>query len=299
MRFLNKIIFINSAHIRYGEVELDGNVHFTGTQGVGKTTLLRALLFFYNADKNKLGLRKQNQSTFDDYYVPTPESYIIYEVARGDGDHPFCVMLFRHHNRAAYRFIDAAFEKEWLIDSLGVVASDPVTVRQRIQARGIDFSNIIERYNQYLDIIYGNREARLQKDLLKYYLLRSTKYHNVTRIIQNVFLNERVDADFIKNTIINSISGDNEQLSIDLNFFRTKLVNFTDELRDLSLWTAKNRHGINETRRDADLIIKTAHDISASEFSFRQHCGMLNHARYRAESDIPCCKVKSQKRKVR
>lgn len=296
MRFLNKIIFINSAHIRYGEVALDGNVHFTGTQGVGKTTLLRAILFFYNADKNKLGLRKQNQCSFDDYYVPTPESYIIYEVARGDSEHPFCVILFRHHNRAAFRFVDAAFDRNWLIDSLGVVASDPVAVRQRIQARGIDFSNIIERYTQYLDIIYGNREARMQKDLLKYYLLRSKKYLNITRIIQNVFLNERVDADFIKDTIINSISGENEELSIDLNFFRTKLVNFTDELRDLSLWTTKNRHGINETRRDADLIIKIAHDISASEFSLRQHCGMLNHARYRAKSDIPVLHSKITKK---
>ncbi|MUU05189.1 MAG: hypothetical protein EP150_09460 [Prevotella copri] len=46
MRALRKIIFVNSAHIRYAEVRLDGNVHFIGTQGVGKSTLLRAILFF-------------------------------------------------------------------------------------------------------------------------------------------------------------------------------------------------------------------------------------------------------------
>lgn len=45
MRALRKIIFVNSAHIRYAEVRLDGNVHFIGTQGVGKSTLLRAILF--------------------------------------------------------------------------------------------------------------------------------------------------------------------------------------------------------------------------------------------------------------
>lgn len=50
MRHLNKIIFINSANIPYAEVMVDGNVHFAGTQGVGKSTVLRALLFFYNAD---------------------------------------------------------------------------------------------------------------------------------------------------------------------------------------------------------------------------------------------------------
>lgn len=44
MKYLNKIIFINSANIPYAEISVDGNVHFTGTQGVGKSTVLRALL---------------------------------------------------------------------------------------------------------------------------------------------------------------------------------------------------------------------------------------------------------------
>lgn len=61
MKYLNRIIFINSANIPYAEISVDGNVHFTGTQGVGKSTVLRALLFFYNADKHKLGIQ-QGQS---------------------------------------------------------------------------------------------------------------------------------------------------------------------------------------------------------------------------------------------
>ena len=56
MKCLNKIVFINSANIPYAEISVDGNVHFTGTQGVGKSTILRALLFFYNADKHRLGI---------------------------------------------------------------------------------------------------------------------------------------------------------------------------------------------------------------------------------------------------
>lgn len=63
MRYLNKIIFLNSAHIPYAEVKLDGNVHFIGTQGVGKSTLLRAILFFYNADKLRLGIPKEKKAS--------------------------------------------------------------------------------------------------------------------------------------------------------------------------------------------------------------------------------------------
>ncbi len=297
MRSLTKIVFINSAHIRYGEVALDGNIHFTGTQGVGKTTLLRALLFFYNARKDKLGIRNQGQRSFDDYYVPTPSSYIVYEVSRGEEQPPFCVILFRRHNKAAFRFVDAAFDRGWIIDDLGVVASDPLTVRQRIQDKGIDLSIIIERYNHYLDILYGNRTAKISKDLLKYYLLKSPQYQNIPRIIQNVFLNERVDAGFIKDTIISSISDDDAEIAVDLNFFRSKLVNFSDELKDISLWTQKNKQGIVETRRDADNIIEIAHKISAGEFSMREQCGMLVYSRTKAERNLPILKSKIEKKR--
>ena len=89
MRALRKIIFVNSAHIRYAEVRLDGNVHFIGTQGVGKSTLLRAILFFYNADKLHLGIPKEMKS-YDEFYLPHANSYIVYEVEHEHG--PFCVL---------------------------------------------------------------------------------------------------------------------------------------------------------------------------------------------------------------
>ena len=81
MRYLNKVIFLNSAHIPYAEIRVDGNVHFIGTQGVGKSTLLRAILFFYNADKLHLGIPKEKQN-FDAFYLPYANSYIVYEVVR-------------------------------------------------------------------------------------------------------------------------------------------------------------------------------------------------------------------------
>ena len=88
MRFLNKVIFINSATIPYAEVMVDGNVHLIGTQGVGKSTLLRAVLFFYNADTLKLGISKEKKN-FAEYYFPFQNSYLVYEVNRETS--PFCI----------------------------------------------------------------------------------------------------------------------------------------------------------------------------------------------------------------
>ena len=62
MRYLNKIIFINSAHVPYAEIKLDGNVHFIGTQGVGKSTLLRSILFFYNVDTTNDSLSRRMEA---------------------------------------------------------------------------------------------------------------------------------------------------------------------------------------------------------------------------------------------
>ena len=67
MRYLNRIILINSAQVKYAEINLDGNIHFIGTQGAGKSTALRAILFFYNADTLKLGIAKEKKS-YADYY---------------------------------------------------------------------------------------------------------------------------------------------------------------------------------------------------------------------------------------
>ncbi|NME71918.1 ATP-binding protein, partial [Flammeovirga aprica] len=84
MRTLNKVILIHCANIPYAEIELDSNCHFGGTQGVGKSTILRTLLFFYNADTKKLGIKRE-QTRFVDWYLKNDNSYIIYEVATERG----------------------------------------------------------------------------------------------------------------------------------------------------------------------------------------------------------------------
>lgn len=286
MKYLSRIIFINSANIRSTAVMLDGNVHFTGTQGVGKSTLLRAILFFYNADKSHLGIRRQGQRDFDQFYLPRPTSYIIYEVTRGEGQPPFSVIVFKHRNNAAFRFVDAAFQENWLIDDKGNVTSDPLLVRQRIQQQGIHISNIIDRYEQYRDIIYGNSHSRMPRDMRRYCILESTQYHNIPRVIQNVFLNERVDADFIKDTIIRSMSGD-EQMRMDLRFYRSQLADFRQEYEDIQQWTKKNRQGEVEVLNTANSLIDTSHNIQAKEIQVREECGSLNFAMQNAESFIP------------
>ena len=157
MRYLNKIVFINSAHVPYAEIKLDGNVHFIGTQGVGKSTLLRAILFFYNVDKGKLGIRTQDkQKSYDEFYFPYPNSYIIYEVCRETGI--FFVMTFLSRGRAAFRIVDCPYDRRFFVEEDGSVRYEWGRISEQIGTR-VFKSNIIRGYEEFRDIAKSDEDV--------------------------------------------------------------------------------------------------------------------------------------------
>lgn len=158
MRYLNKIVFINSARIQYAEIQIDGNVHFIGTQGVGKSTALRALLFFYNADKTKLGISKEKKS-FDEYYFPYLNSYIIYEVTIDDAS--YCVLAFRSQGRVCFRFLGTGYKKEYFISPEGKAYEEWDQIRDALGSF-VYKSRRVETYEEYRDIIFGNNRGFLR-----------------------------------------------------------------------------------------------------------------------------------------
>jgi hypothetical protein len=255
MKYLNKIIFINSADksLRYAEVNLDGNVHFIGTQGVGKSALLRAILFFYNADKQKLGIprdKNPNVKTFDDYYFPFQNSYIVYEVKTETG--VFCVLAFKSQGRVAFRFFDSAYDKAFFLDNEGKAFESWDKIRNNF-GRNIGYTKIINSYEEYRNILYGNNKG-LSAEFRKYALLESRQYQNIPRTITNVFLNAKLDAEFVKETIIKSLN--EEEIKIDLEIYKSHLKEFETELGDIQKWTERNRSGENVIEKQADNVSK-------------------------------------------
>lgn len=281
MRYLNKIIFLNSAHIPYAEVKLDGNVHFTGTQGVGKSTLLRALLFFYNADKLRLGIPKEKKS-FDAFYFPYPNSYIVYEVMRENG--AYCVLALKNQGRVMFRFIDAPFDSKWFIDERKQVYGEWSMIREQVGKKR-DISSLVSSYEMYRDIIFGNNRRLELQPFRKYAIVESAKYQNIPRTIQNVFLNTKLDADFIKNTIIRSMS--DEDNCIDLNFYREQIKEFEQEYKDVSLWTKKEKNGEVQVRRMADKVIDAYRTLLNNRRLIGEGRRELNYAERVAQQLLP------------
>lgn len=227
MRYLSKIVFINSAQIRYAEINLNGNVHFIGTQGVGKSTLLRAILFFYNADTLGLGIPKQKIS-YTDYYFSNSNSYIVYEVTRDDGR--FCVVSYKSQHKVCFRFFDGEYKQEYFISDNGNVPESWEGIARRLDASKVFYTKRrIEEHKEYRDILYGNHDGK-KNELKRYSVLESRDYQHVPKTIQNVFLNSKMEAEFIKQTIIMSLEND---FTIDLKQHAHHLNGFETQLADI------------------------------------------------------------------
>ncbi len=293
MRHLNKIIFLNSANIPYAEVMLDGNVHFAGTQGVGKSTVLRALLFFYNADKMRLGIQ-QGQKSFEEFYFKYSNSYIVYEVKAEHGF--YCIFLHRSQGKAVFRFIDAPYQKKWFVSDDGRVESDWIRIRERIGNR-VDISAKIDTYDFYRNIIFGNTHDRSHR-YDKYAIVESSKYQNIPRSIQNVFLNSKLDADFVKNTIIQSMTEVED--TIRLSDYRHLVADFEKEFDEIDCWYRKNGNGEVVVRTKANKVITVYRLLIALEYDMRQTWHQLNFVVAHTREQMPLMEdgIRSLKEKL-
>ena len=280
MRHLNRIVFLNSANIPYAEVMLDGNVHFAGTQGVGKSTVLRALLFFYNADKMRLGIQS-GQKTFEEFYFKYSNSYIVYEVRTEHS--AYSILLSRSQGKIVYRFIDSPYKKEWLVGKDGRVESDWIKVRERIGAN-VDISAKIDTYELYRNIIFGNTHDRSHR-FDKYALVESAKYQNIPRSIQNVFLNSKLDADFVKTTIIQSMTDTEDAIS--LSTYRHLVADFEREFDEIDCWYKKDANGEVVVRTKAQKVVDTYRLLMALDYELEQTWHKLNYAVAHTREQMP------------
>ena len=115
--------------------------------------------------------------------------------------------------------------------------------------RKVYYSRKIEKYEEYRNIIFGNNKG-LPPEFRKFAITESSQYQNIPRTIQNVFLNSKLEASFIKDTIIMSLSEENA--TIDLSQYADHLKGFEEEYKDISLWHAKDRNGNVLVRKQAE-----------------------------------------------
>ena len=167
------------------------------------------------------------------------------------------------------------------------VLSDWVKIRERID-KNVAVSARIESGVMFKDIIFGNTHDH---KYTRYALVQSPHYQNIPRSIQNVFLNTKLDADFVKDTIIQSMT--DEDLPIDLQSYRRLVTDFEREYDEIDCWFRQSRDGSYPVRQQALKIAEQGRTIVALDQQLADIWHMLNYAVAYSEEHIPLWEAKA------
>ncbi|BDD09246.1 ATP-binding protein [Fulvitalea axinellae] len=234
-RHLNRIVMINSASVPYGEVELDGNIHFVGSNGFGKTTVLRAILFFYNpsVDKRALGIR-EDQKSFSGYYFAEDGSYMLYEVNMETG--PYTIIVYKKGGKLHFRFIDSPYDKNLFLTDYKADSQEKIW--KRLEEKGINFSDELQRYADFRNVLYGSTG---NKALKKYSIFQTKeginkrRTANIPQLISNIFRTSKLDSRHIKKSIIDAVF-EQDIRPLDLSTLERQLAKFRVDYRDMDAY---------------------------------------------------------------
>lgn len=284
-RILNRIVEINIANVKYADIELCGNTCFVGTNNYGKTSLQRAILFFYSANSRGLGIA-QSQKTFEEHYFRYENSFLVYEIATEDK--PFCVVVYRH-NKLVFRFVDAGYNPDFFLNA-NDEAMKIKEVISGLEKRGIFISNQIDTFERYRNIIYG---TETDKQLSKFHLLKGNeKYQNIPKSITNVFLSSKasIDSRFIKDFIANSLTTENS--SIKLEAVERQLRQFNEKYMDIETFLKKESQQLVEL---IDTKYDQVHMLKGSQMELADKLGSsLRFAESQNESIREAAKQKEE-----
>lgn len=124
MSQLTSIIAVNSYKPKkINRYDVDGGCIVQGTNGSGKTSLLRLSLLFFGVQPREIALIAGKNNRFSDYYLNSDSSYVVFEYLKSD--QPRLVIAYAKPNgEVAYRFYDGAFEESLFIDGRGQFISN-------------------------------------------------------------------------------------------------------------------------------------------------------------------------------
>lgn len=281
-RFLSKIVVINSAVFDLAEIDMDGHTCIIGANNRGKTTLLRTIAFFYNPSnrKSELGIKSVESDFSKFYFHDNYPSYLIYEVSTNRG--PFHVVFYKSNGFINYRFVNGGYSRELYFDTQNKLM--PILIEEvlaKLNQQGIWYSNEMDKWNEYRDVLYGKFRASrksTQKNLEQLYLFRGeTQSENIPKIIRDIFLNsnprfaKELKSDFVKAFITNAVSdkaknrqGVTTEYAIDLLDLSVQLGDYLDHFEDIKAFqkTSQDRGIIKDKFESIKSLKQTQKELA-------------------------------------
>jgi len=232
---LKKVYLIKSAGFEFTEVDVSKNTLLLGESGVGKTTIMRAVLFFYTMDysDSMLNLTSDTKKSFNDWYFKEYNSHIVYEYERAESRFLFVVSK---SGKLHYTFIDITNS---LLEVKDIFIDENIPVNleelnEKIQKENLpNYSTTIK--DKYISAFHKrdiNNKKIKQESIVDFSLYENISFtKEFAKTLSNIFTSSKVDSSSIKKSIVSLI--ENSDAKIDLSEIRINLdeyVSHKDEI---------------------------------------------------------------------
>ena len=238
---LKKLYLIKSAGYEFAEIDLGQNTLLLGESGVGKTTLMRAVLFFYTMDysDSALNINPDTKKSFNQWYFKEHNSHIVYEYTK-DGSR--FLFIVSRSMKLHYTFVDITNSslgvKELLIDE-----NKPLNLERLIE--NIQTNNLpsydTSKKEKYINIFH-KKDADSKKikhdSSLDFSLFESINSRKeFAKTLSNIFASSKVSSNSLKKSIVSLI--DDSDAKINLGEIKISLNKFISERKEIEKFEKK------------------------------------------------------------
>lgn len=223
---LLRIIIIDSFwQGQVNELDLTGHTQLEGTNGAGKTSLMRLLPLFYGMRPSDIVSKVDQAKNFADFYLPRESSILVYEYARPFGQ--TCQVLATSDGRGVhFKFIDSAYDSQHFISSTDGHKAKPFTISEiekNYRSIGKESSKFlgIDKYRQVIQNLRSGRKHKEIRVLQNRFSFSEQACPHIDKVI-NGTIEKNLDFEAVKRMLVaiasdhlaRNTSDEKEQLSL-------------------------------------------------------------------------------------
>lgn len=204
---LLRIIIIDSFWKgQVNELDLTGHTQLEGTNGAGKTSLMRLLPLFYGMRPSDIVSKVDQARNFADYYLPRDSSMLVYEYQRPYGQ--TCMVVASSDGRGVhFKFIDGAYDSQYFIGENHKPFS-VMEVDRHYRNAGCERSSFlgVDKYRQVIQNLRSGRKLKDVRELQRRYCFSDQPCPHIDKVI-NGTIEKNLDFDAVKRMLV-AISSD-------------------------------------------------------------------------------------------
>ncbi|MEI6897718.1 MAG: ATP-binding protein [Psychromonas sp.] len=251
---LLRIIFIDSFWKKQvNELDLTGHTQLEGTNGAGKTSLMRLLPLFYGMRPSDIVSKVDQAKNFADYYLPRDTSLLVYEYQRPYGQ--TCMMLASSDGRAVhYKLIDGAYDSKLFIHENKRLSINEI--ERHYKTAGTFCSSFlgVDKYRQVIQNLRSGRKIKEVRQLQQRFAFSDRATPHIDKVV-NGTIEKNLDFDAVKKMLVEIASDHLARNNID----EKEKISLNKE--DISHWLA-DIQASRAIQKVADKIAIWQHDFA-------------------------------------